>query len=89
MLSRSVWIRPYLARRAETRDPRPAQRLDEALREGKPHVGAVEDDGLEPLALEKAGEPAHRGFDFGKFGHGAGALAACSHSVIAKRDRRG
>ena len=60
---------PIFGTTAKRGDPRPDQPLAKIDRHRPAEIGAARLDPHEPTPLEHLGQPAHGGFDFGKFGH--------------------
>jgi len=65
---RSVWIRPYLARRSPG-DFGAGQALTEILWKSMAQIGTARLDARDPTTIEDALQSADGGLDFGKFGH--------------------
>ena len=86
MSPRSVSISPYLARRPSPVTRAPVSRWPKIGGNRPAQIRPARLDPRQPPALEHAFQSAHRGFDFGKFGHaprygeaGATSLEAAPH----------
>ncbi|WP_233281597.1 hypothetical protein [Sphingomonas changnyeongensis] len=56
----------------QAHDARARRPLAQIGGKGETHVGALRRDTGEDLAIQRLGQAAHRGLDFGKFGHRSG-----------------